>query len=377
MIINNDSLLVNNNNCKSIIYHQDILSFDLDRYKFKNQVNVIITSPPYYNLRSYLDKEDSFKALEIGNQSTLESYLALMKSVFVKLHEMLTDDGVFWLNVGLISDQKSNIIDLPSILRDLCLEVGFCFKSFIIFKKNNAQPNGLKHRGTIDFEMVYLLAKAKDTSYFYDQEGYKEFSNPESMLRVLRGVGDDNKYSDGAPGQVPHSMNSFREKDDNRGVPLYRYARSVWDFNIKNFNPKKYGLDIQHFAVMPLELADRMLNLTTSRLGRCVVCKKQVKPYYEKKTLSKEALNKKEIEFLSQDKRLNKIKNFIINEKTSADINCCGQSATENVVVLDPFSGSGTTVLAAHLNNADSIGIELNKDFILLSEERIKKTLGI
>ena len=44
-----------------------------------------------------------------------------------------------------------------------------------------------------------------------------------------------------------------------------------------------------------------------------------------------------------------------------------------NDLVVDPFSGSGTTVLACLLENRNSIGIELSSQFYLESLERLKK----
>lgn len=41
--------------------------------------------------------------------------------------------------------------------------------------------------------------------------------------------------------------------------------------------------------------------------------------------------------------------------------------------VLDPFSGSGTTVIAAKQNNRNGIGIEISKDYCELSKNRILK----
>ena len=42
-------------------------------------------------------------------------------------------------------------------------------------------------------------------------------------------------------------------------------------------------------------------------------------------------------------------------------------------LVLDPFVGSGTTVIAAQQLNRKYLGIELNKDYIELAEKRIKE----
>lgn len=41
-------------------------------------------------------------------------------------------------------------------------------------------------------------------------------------------------------------------------------------------------------------------------------------------------------------------------------------------IVLDPFSGSGTTCLAAHMLKRNWIGIELNKEYIEIAEQRLK-----
>ena len=43
-------------------------------------------------------------------------------------------------------------------------------------------------------------------------------------------------------------------------------------------------------------------------------------------------------------------------------------------IVLDPFCGSGTTGAVAVENGRDFIGIELNPEYIKLSEERIRKS---
>jgi excisionase family DNA binding protein len=50
---------------------------------------------------------------------------------------------------------------------------------------------------------------------------------------------------------------------------------------------------------------------------------------------------------------------------------CLACGSKPNSVVLDPFVGSGTTMIAAHRAGNDAIGIELNPDYAALAERRI------
>jgi len=53
----------------------------------------------------------------------------------------------------------------------------------------------------------------------------------------------------------------------------------------------------------------------------------------------------------------------------------CGIKETIPCLVLDPFNGSGTTGVVAHLKNADYVGIDLNKKYIELSRKRLQKDI--
>jgi len=45
--------------------------------------------------------------------------------------------------------------------------------------------------------------------------------------------------------------------------------------------------------------------------------------------------------------------------------------------VLDPFMGSGTTALAAALEGRNSVGYELNEEFLPLIERKVRQGLSI
>ena len=54
---------------------------------------------------------------------------------------------------------------------------------------------------------------------------------------------------------------------------------------------------------------------------------------------------------------------------------CIKVSGLKNGIILDPFSGTGTTGLVAKQMNLDFIGIEIDKDYFDFSKQRIESTL--
>ncbi len=64
------------------------------------QVHTIVTSPPYWGLRSYLPADHPDKALEIGSEPTLGEFIAGMVEVFDLCRRVLRDDGTMWVNMG-------------------------------------------------------------------------------------------------------------------------------------------------------------------------------------------------------------------------------------------------------------------------------------
>ncbi len=64
------------------------------------QVNAIVTSPPYWMLRSYLPEDHPEKNLEIGTEATVTEFVRNLVDVFELCRQLLRDDGVMFLNMG-------------------------------------------------------------------------------------------------------------------------------------------------------------------------------------------------------------------------------------------------------------------------------------
>ena len=59
------------------------------------EVQMCVTSPPYYGLRDYGLEEN-----QIGLEESPEEYIAQLVEVFRLVRDVLRDDGVLWVNIG-------------------------------------------------------------------------------------------------------------------------------------------------------------------------------------------------------------------------------------------------------------------------------------
>lgn len=62
-------------------------------------VHAVVTSPPYWGLRSY-NIPAELKHLEVGGEPTVDQYIAAQLEVFRQVRRVLRDDGICWVNIG-------------------------------------------------------------------------------------------------------------------------------------------------------------------------------------------------------------------------------------------------------------------------------------
>lgn len=161
-------------------------------------VQTAVTSPPYWGLRTYgVDGQ-------IGHEATVEAYVERMVGVFREVRRVLRDDGTFWLNIGDSfsttdgaygrsdpKSQKSNAYKLGQYYRTgkikatsglppknlvmvpfrlaLGLQAdGWIVRQDIIWNKSSCLPEPTKDRPSNVHEHMFLLAKSQ--RYYYDKK---------------------------------------------------------------------------------------------------------------------------------------------------------------------------------------------------------------
>ena len=183
----------------------------------KHSVQTCITSPPYWGLRDYDHPH------QIGAEASPREYVENLVAVFRSVWNVLRDDGTLWLNVGdgyarnggtgncgpnakvgntrkLIQKRNCKVPDcwglkdrdlmgLPWRIAFALQEDGWLLRSKIAWLKKSPMPESVKNRPTNATEEIFLFAKQSD--YFYDQDGMREESG--ANLRNCWVIGTDGK----------------------------------------------------------------------------------------------------------------------------------------------------------------------------------------
>lgn len=75
------------------LHHGDAL--DVLRSLPDASVDCCVTSPPYFGLRAYSDDER-----EIGRENSPAEFVESLRNIFREVSRVLADDGVLWVNIG-------------------------------------------------------------------------------------------------------------------------------------------------------------------------------------------------------------------------------------------------------------------------------------
>ena len=230
---------------------------------------------------------------------------------------------------------------------------GWYVRSRIAWCKKSAMPESVKDRPTSAWEHIWLLTRKPD--YFYDAEAVRQTAIHEG--RVVKAYRPDARaVVDGANLRNYWQIESDELPDDESWV----------------LGPEPFA--DAHFAVFPTELAKRCILAGTSERGVCATCgapwRRIVDTSYRnpgnRTTNGPRSLQNREIT-AGYPVRLESQRETAGWEPTCK----CADAGTRGAIVLDPFVGSGTTVLTALRHGRRGIGFEMNPKYVTMARKRV------
>lgn len=297
-------------------------------------VDMVLSSPPYFNLRNYQVEG------QLGQEAAIQEWVDNLRAVAQEVARVLTPTGTYWLNVGdrySIHDRegapRKSLLLGPEHLAIALAQDGWLIRNRIIWSKTNPMPSNVRDRLANTHETIWLLARQRD--YFFDLDAIriphrsKIAAQPtarDAMPRAWRSRANHN-----VDGLVALRRAGIP------GHPLGKNPGDVWRLPTSNYRGA-------HFATFPIRLAERAI-LAGCAEARCVNCRSP---------------------WLRAIRRLG-----AIAVRGALQPSCGCQAPSEPGLVLDPFMGAGTTAVAAERHGRDWLGIELNPDFAALAGQRI------
>lgn len=382
-------------------------------------VHCIVTSPPYWGLRTYKGDDGM-----IGLEPTLDEHIGRIVDVFREARRVLRPDGVLWLNYGdaynagtsasrkaslavdhgywqkggSMGDARVNarglkpkdLIGMPWRVAFALQADGWYLRSDIVWNKPNPMPESVSDRPTRAHEYIFLLAKSQ--RYFYDADAIREPLAESSIQRIQQATfeqqtGGEKDYGPDSNRSMRRTLENFRAKtienphaggrrqapepgEPNAFHPLGANKRDVWTIASQPYPGS-------HFATFPPELVRLCVSAGSSQHGACAACgapyKRETNAEYVKSpkhgagSVVGRHYETGENNFDGAGMpRVNKIV-----ETTGWSASCECNADVAPCVVLDPFMGSGTVAQVANELGRSFVGYEISAEYCDLIRDRL------
>lgn len=293
------------------------------------QVDCVITSPPYFQLRDYGVPG------QLGLERTVSAWVEGQRAVARQLARVLKPAGSLWVNLGdsfsrapRFGAPTKGMLLAPERFLLAMADDGWIVRGKIIWVKPNPMPSAVSDRLTNAYEVVYLLARSPQ--YYFD-------------LDAIR---------------VPHP------EPGPGGRPLAgKNPGDVWTI-------PTHGFKGAHFATFPPDLVRRPL------LAGCpeAVCTACGQPWRRRVTIARVDLPGSSTPAAQPvaDRHVARFRGRWNTVRTIGQLQPCDcGAATRPGVVLDPYFGSGTVGVVAREHGRDWLGIELNPAYAAIAQTRL------
>ena len=309
-----------------------------------NSIDCCITSPPYWMKREYENGG-------IGLENTFNEYIDNLFAIIKEVKRVLKPSGAFWLNIG-DTYQNNSLIGIPWRVAIKMMDDGWLLRHDVIWSKHKGGLCPSKNRFGSVYEDFFFFVK--DKKYYFDDKSIR--AKPRKAVvkngAVVSATGVSGiRYKR----QIELSTSLTEQEKQNAYVELENVLNRIQAGEISDFR-------------MVIRNQQRTTHSNSTKVsGRA------------------KELEQKGFYFLFYNPNGTMPSNVwdIIPEDTQKrgehfaaypeELCLIPIKATcpECGIILDIFSGTGTTMKVAYELNRKSIGIDISSQYNKLAEERI------
>jgi len=305
-----------------------------------DQIDLIITSPPYFRQREYGNFPN-----EIGNEETVEQYVQNVMKVFNECIRIIKPTGSVVFNIGDAYD-NGNLLLVPfRFAIEAQKNKDAKLINAVTWVKKNPTPRQYKKRLVSSTEPFFHFVKSDD--YYYDLNRFLEENN-----RKIKASKRENNVGQGYFRLIEESNLTVEQKEKAR-KDLTETIERVKQGEIESFRMKIRGI---HAPAFGGQSGGRQIQL--EKQGYTII---EIHGNVIKRDVIESA-----VETIKGRIHPAIYPKFIIKQFIKL-------TTKPNDIVLDPFVGSGTTCVTSKKLGRRYIGIDVNPDYCLYAEKRLKE----
>lgn len=210
-----------------------------------DSIDCIVTSPPYWRKRDYMHPD------QLGQEKTVEEYIAKMVVVFRQLRRVLKPTGSCWLNVDDSSLPNKSLALVPARLSIALQADGWIIRNDNIWWKPNPRPESVQDRMSRDHEYIFHLTKAEQ--YYFDIDAVRVPYDPATRIRIEReyAKGMTARYETSKFDEVRGDTGTIRMQKGAQYEAMLKgkNRRTVWRIAFRPFAG-------EHHAVFPVDIPE-------------------------------------------------------------------------------------------------------------------------
>lgn len=306
-----------------------------------NIIDMVMTSPPYYGLREY-------EAAGIGQEESLDHYVANLLKVTKELYRVLKPTGSFWLNIGdsyINKHQQGVPWRVAFMMMD---EQGWILRNSNIWHKKKAGMDNSSDRLPNRHEMIFHFVK--QTDYYYDADAIRL---PPKPHRIRDG---EQVTTTGISQQtyIDQITSSEHLNDDEKANALNELEGVFSKIKAQTLNDFRMILRGLH----------RTTHSDNSSRGMLL----QDKGFYFLKYDPRGPLPSDVWDIAPENTRGRNTHYAAYPERLC--LTPILSTCPEGGIVLDPFVGTGTATLVAKNLNLRAIGIDISETYVEMAKQR-------